>query len=71
VALKLDVSTDPEGVALTEEGWVEVAARATVAPPTPAWVTVGVTVCEDPSPFFTWMRVVGPALNLSPDAAAL
>jgi hypothetical protein len=25
VALKLDVSTDPEGVALTEEGWTEVA----------------------------------------------
>jgi hypothetical protein len=25
VALKLDVSTDPEGCALTEEGWTEVA----------------------------------------------
>lgn len=25
VALKLDVSTDPAGCALTEEGWVEVA----------------------------------------------
>ena len=25
MALKLDVSTDPAGVALTEEGWTEVA----------------------------------------------
>lgn len=48
-----------------------IAARVTVAPPTPAWVTVGVTVCEDPSAFFTWMRVLGPALNWSPDAAEL